>query len=128
MLDQPGIFTVHVFRLEDGGKRRLQVHYVAGTSSADAEARIKASNASRHLAGQCFITTDEHEALHGDGCKLYTTRFRNEDDIDSETLRRWARSHTRASVEDGDYHPAAFRRFHVPFARAARPAGGPPTM
>ncbi|WOB06503.1 hypothetical protein [Piscinibacter gummiphilus] len=107
----PKIFTVMVFQMVDS-IRRLDVHHVAGMTSDDAEQRIKLRNAD-HLGGQCFITTDKHEAERGDGCKLYTTRWRNAESVSDEEFRAWLRRATHDSVEDGDSHPAAFRRFHV---------------
>jgi hypothetical protein len=116
MNTQPAIFTVYVFQIVVG-KRRLRTHFVAGTSSADAEARIKASNAT-HLAGQCFITTDEHERVQGDGCKLYTTETDASEPINDDAYRLWVRAMTNPSW-DADRTPAPLRRFHVDGNRAA---------
>jgi hypothetical protein len=119
-VQQPHIFSVMVFRME-GGKRRLCLHYVAGMTSADAEARIKERD-SAHLTGQCFITTDEHEGNHGTGCKLYTTRMHEGEPMTDLELRRWVRQMTRPCREEGELHPAAFRRFHVEGSRKAAAA------
>ena len=117
----PKIFTVHVFKLVDGA-RRLDVHYVAATTSAEAEKRIAASHAA-HLAGQCFITTDELEEAYGhSGVKCYVTSYRSGGPITDEEFAHWQRAMTRASRVEGACHPAAFRRFHVKGARKAERA------
>lgn len=107
----PKIFTVMVWQVAEG-KRRLRVHYVAGLNSRDAEARIKARNLT-HLTGQCFITTDEHEAEYGDGCKLYTTEYTNEEHVSDDKFRAWVRCMTRPRWDDGDKSPPVYRRFHA---------------
>lgn len=114
----PKIFTVHVFKMVEN-QRRLEVHYVAATSSTEAEARIKEHD-SAHLAGQCFITTDKFEAEHSNGCKLYVTRYRNDDSISDVEFASWVRVMTNDRYVDGDLQPATFRRMHVQGARAAR--------
>lgn len=117
----PKIFTVQVFRIVDGA-RRLDVHFVAGMSSADAEARIAASHA-EHLAGQCFITTDELEDTYGtSGVRTYVTSYRSDGPISDADFAHWQRTMTRASRVEGVVHPAAFRRFHIKGARKAESA------
>lgn len=111
----PKIFTVFVWRLE-GAARQVDMHYVAGMNSADAEERIKERNAT-HLGGQCFITTDEVEENYGDGCKLNANRWRSETTTEAE-FRAWLRTATRPSWDAGQQQPAAFRRFHVANNRA----------
>ena len=88
-------------------------------TSAEAEARIKERGA-EHLAGQCFITTDEHEEAYGSGCKLYVNSCRTGDVIDQALLSHWVRTMTRDSFADGVRQPAPFRRFHVKGARKAQ--------
>lgn len=117
---QPHIFTVYAFQIVDG-QRRLNLHYVAGMCSADAEVRIKSRNA-EHLTGQCFVTTDEHESNHGDGCKLYTTRYTNEPHISDADFRGWVRRMTRPVRDAGDTYPAPCRRFHVEGSRKSKSA------
>lgn len=118
---QVSIYTVYVFQIRDG-KRILNLHYVAGLSSDDAERRIKERHTD-HLKGQCFITTDELRDFDtAADCKLYTTRYRNEESISDESHRRWVRAMTRESSHDGERHPAAVRRFHVQPELARRDA------
>lgn len=97
-MQAPHIFTVHVFMTVDGA-RTLAVHHVAGMSSADAEARIKASHA-EHLHGRCFITTDEIEARYGTGVKTYTTAMRDGGAISDAVFASWVRAMTRPSLAD----------------------------
>lgn len=119
-MQTPHIFTVMAWRLE-GDTRRLDVHYVAGLSSADAEARIKERN-SYYLHGQCFITTDEFIDHYGDDSKLFTNHERNQETTSEREFRQWRARVTRGARDDdsGDYHPAAFRRFHIENSRARR--------
>ena len=109
MDNTPIIFTVMVFQMVDG-LRRLDVHYVAGFASADAEARIKA-RAGEHLKGaDCYIMTDEIVAQHDNTLRLYATRYANEASVSDEVYKAWVRTTTRASFEDGEMQPASFRR------------------
>jgi len=110
MAPHPMIFTVLAFQLYEG-KRRVRMHYVAAHTSAEAQARITQENLS-HLTGQCFITTDEHEAAAGGGCKLYISEYRSEEVSDAD-LRSWMHRMARPSSDGSDTYPAAFRRFHV---------------
>ena len=116
----PKIFTVHVFKMVEN-LRRLEVHYVAATSSKEAEACIKERD-SAHLGGQCFITTDKFEAEHSNGCKLYVTRYRSDDAISDSEFASWVRVMTNDRYVDGDLQPATFRRMHVHGARVSRKA------
>ena len=116
----PNIYTVMAWRIE-GATRRLDVHYVAGLSSADAEQRIKERNAS-YLHGQLFITTDEFIEHHGGDDKLFTNRDRSQEATSEREFRQWTGRVTRPSWEDGEFYPAAFRRFHVENARTRKAA------
>lgn len=122
-MQTPNIYTVMAWRLE-GNARRLDVHYVAGLSSADAEARIKERN-SGYLHGQLFITTDEFmEHRDGDDAKMFTNRERSQEATSEHEFRQWMAWATRGILDgySGDFTPAAFRRFHVENARTRKAA------
>lgn len=104
------IVSVMVFRIEEDGKRRANLHLVAARSSSEAEARIKESSFDRaHLAGRAFINTDEHLKEHGTALRFYSTSFKNDDNISDIDFERWVRNSTNRSRSDGDVHAAAFR-------------------
>jgi copper homeostasis protein CutC len=110
-MKEPMIFSVMTFRQNDDGTFKLDVHYVAGVSSADAETRIL-NCAATHLANvHRFIQTDEHMEVHPDSVRLYSTRYTNSDSMSAYELDRWISSSTTGGYCDGDHHPATFRRF-----------------
>lgn len=111
MTKEPKIFTVHVFRPVENKCMRLDVHYVVGFTSADAEDRIKKEEGQHLDHGRRFILTDEHMVDHPRSCQLYTTRYTNEDAMSRDAFNRWVRSMTTASNDDGIIQPAAFREF-----------------
>ncbi|MDN7880099.1 hypothetical protein [Burkholderia aenigmatica] len=109
-LSEPQIFTVHCFEPRDDGNYRLNVHYVAGFDSEDAELRILKSDAA-FLKGSRFINTDEFMYDHPQPTRLFATRMRNEDSVSREDFKAWVRASTQASKSDGQNHPATFRAF-----------------
>jgi len=113
----PKIFTVHVFKTVDGD-RLLDVHYVAATSSAEAQARIASSHA-EHLVGQCFITTDELEDTYGQcGVKTYVTSYRSGGPITDEEFAHWQRSMTRVCDRPDWIAPFPGREHHQDWCSA----------
>lgn len=110
-MTEPKIFTVHVFRPVENNCFRLDVHYVAGFSSADAEERIKREDGEHLEYGARFILTDAHMAAHPRSCQLYISRYAKQDAIPAHQFSAWMLSMTKPHCEDGDVVPAAFRRF-----------------
>jgi hypothetical protein len=110
-MTEPQIFTVHVFRPVENNCFRLDVHYVVGLNSADAEERIKREDGQHIEHGARFILTDAHMTAHPRSCQLYTTRHRNEDAMPAHEFSDWLRRMTKPHCEEGDVVPAAFRRF-----------------
>ncbi|MDR8093110.1 hypothetical protein KPB05_37270 [Burkholderia gladioli] len=109
-LNEPQIFTVHCFEQRDDGNYRLNVHYVAGFNSKDAELRILKNDVA-FLKGSRFINTDEFMYDHPQPTRLFATRMRNEDSVSREDFKAWVCASTRASESDGQTHPASFRAF-----------------
>jgi hypothetical protein len=110
-MTEPQIFTVHVFRPVENNCFRLDVHYVVGFTSADAEERIKREEDQHLKYGARFILTDAHIAERPRTCQLYTTRYTNEDAMPAHAFNDWVRRMTKPHCEDGVVVPAAFRKF-----------------
>lgn len=110
-MTEPLIFTVHLFRPVENNCVRMDVHYVVGFSSADAERRIKEEQGQHLDYGTRFIITDELMAAHPRSCQFYTTRYRNEDAMPASEFSNWIRRMTEPHFSDGEREPAAFRQF-----------------
>ncbi|MGS1117431.1 hypothetical protein [Castellaniella sp. UC4442_H9] len=108
---QPRIFTVHVFRPIDDECVRLDVHYVAAFTSADAELRIKATGAESLEPGRRFISTDEITEAYDHTTRMYATQYRNEKSISVQEFQRWVAIATQRQWCDGEPNLIPFREF-----------------
>lgn len=73
-----------VFRMSADGKRELNVHLVAASSSADAEQIIRSGADQTHFFGEdqrTFLQTQAVLDAHGSPLRLYSTRWSNDDNI-----------------------------------------------
>jgi hypothetical protein len=112
MNKQPKLFTVMAWTQNENGTFRLSVHHVAAFDSEDAEARIKAEEPD-FLKGQLFVNTDEYIEDRGNkASSLYVTGWKDDGEVSPDVQRRWVKRSINSSVEDGDYFPAPYRRFH----------------
>lgn len=103
------IFSVLAFAPTEDGKFKVLSHYVAGTSSADAERRILEGEP-EHLPGRRFITTDQaNERHHTPACRLYTTGMR-ESIVDAYELERWVTANTMPDPDEAQGF-VGFREF-----------------
>lgn len=104
------IYSVAVLVPQDG-KTRFVLHYVGGTSSADAERRILETVDAIHLEGRRFINTYRFVEDYPQPTRLYAGSLRDDPPMDDWTARRWIQSSTHDSDDDGETRPAAFREF-----------------
>lgn len=106
------IFNVICFGLnEDGNTYRLMAHCVAGTSSEDAERRLKDTN-SQYLSGRMFIITDEFIDEHPQVAKMFYTGYTDDPAMTKQEVDKWIkRSLNPQYFGDGEYGPAPFREF-----------------
>lgn len=112
MEKNPLIVTVMCFDQLPSGNYRFNVHYVAGFDSADAERRIIEHNADDLKSTARFINTDAYmEYYDRSYTRMYATRYTDEDSISEQEFRAWVRRSTRASTDDGEVYPAAYRSF-----------------
>ncbi|WP_158906803.1 hypothetical protein [Burkholderia sp. L27(2015)] len=98
---QPLIFSVLCFSPIGETKFKLDVHYVAGFDSADAEQRI-VTNDSAHLVGRRFINTDGLMEHHPKPTCLYATRYTNVTSISEQEFSNWVRQMTVDNNNDGE--------------------------
>lgn len=104
------IYTVTCVIVHNG-RRRMEMHHVAGFSSDDAERRMKEHSAP-HLGGDCYITTDDAIASRPDACiSRYITGWRKTEDMSDDEYRRWVHSTTEPSTFDGQTEGPTLRRF-----------------
>lgn len=108
----PLIVTVMCFEKLEDGNYKLNVHYVAGFDSADAERRILESESKFLTAAARFIHTDGYlESYDRSFVRMYTTRHTNEDSISERDFRTWVNRSIHESSEDGEVFPATYRSF-----------------
>lgn len=110
-MDKPQIFNVFIFRKNDNGTLRLDVHHVAAFTSAEAEATIKECNPSQ-IIGQRFIYTDAYVRYYDQSrTSLYVSNYRSDDAMTSAEFSLWKHRSTHDSDADGETYPAPFREF-----------------
>lgn len=108
----PSIFTVFVFAPVPGKEAyKLNVHLVAGLSSADAEKRITELHA-KHLEGERRLITTDHlvQALNHT-TRLYATDYFDQEDIAAQDLERLIKSKTTPQYIDGERVLGGYREF-----------------
>jgi hypothetical protein len=108
----PQIYSVMMWTKNDDGTWKVDCHYVAGHSSADAEERIKATNGD-FLTGICFINTDLFMEEYPQPARMYATRMRNDDAVSEHEFIKWKKRSLHEQWNDGDIFPPAFRGIKV---------------
>lgn len=103
----PKIFSVLDFHATELGRRKVLLHFVAGMSSAEAEASFRAS---RLPVDEAFILTDSAVDMnHAPALFSFVSDLRGEE-ISEENYLRWVEVMTCAVTEEGDPQAPVYRR------------------
>jgi hypothetical protein len=103
------IFTVIDFYRDEQGNRRIHLHYVAATSSAEAQAVL---HDDRNITPtEAYITTDEYVGLtQNNAIAAYASNMGRDGIITDFEHGAWIKTMTNPSYDGYDSYPATYRK------------------
>jgi len=105
---QVKIFSILDFKHDEQGDRRCHLHYVAATSSAEAESVFRRADVQTE---ETYIITDDIIAMgRNPAVVTYASSLREDGPITDADHQRWVSVMTRAYREAGELTPATYRR------------------
>lgn len=107
-MQKPMIYLACDFRRHANGYYKVDYHYIAATSSAQAEASLREEHSEALTEGLWFIQTDEFKSRHPRNIAFSLEHGRTPD-MSEQGFTEWKSMMTVARRVHQDIEPAAFR-------------------